>query len=381
MNVLYLTPGCFDKGGISRYARYQVTALREIAGPSNVAVYSLLGPDADSFESHFDTEWYAGGNTWRAKTELALRAALRALRSRPDVVIAGHVNLSGLALLTARAVGAKLVLNVYGLEVWSGLRRDASFGLTGAHHVISDCHFTAGYLEDQGLRRAGTTRVIWDCVDLGRFKPGRPSDEVLARYGIPTRERSINLLTLGRLSKVSKYKGYERLLEIFARLAKSIPTLTLIFAGRGDLIPILREQAVRRGVLHRVVFTGSVREDDLPDVYRSAHIFSLVTERGVGRGEGIPLTPLEAAASGVPVIVGNQDGSREAIVDGESGRILNPADLAEHEQVIRTLATDPSIRDTMARAARQRMESHFAYPSFREKHRDALKAWLPDRFS
>ena len=41
--ILYLTPGCFDKGGISRYSRYQIECLREIHGEAAVTVQSLLG--------------------------------------------------------------------------------------------------------------------------------------------------------------------------------------------------------------------------------------------------------------------------------------------------------------------------------------------------
>ena len=46
---LYITPGCFDKGGISRYSRYQITAIREIFGYDKVSVFSLLGKNKHSF--------------------------------------------------------------------------------------------------------------------------------------------------------------------------------------------------------------------------------------------------------------------------------------------------------------------------------------------
>ena len=57
----------------------------------------------------------------------------------------------------------------------------------------------------------------------------------------------------------------------------------------------------------------SINEFDLPFVYKSAHLFCLVSEKGKGKGEGIPLTPMEALASGLPIIVGNHDGSKELI--------------------------------------------------------------------
>ena len=50
-----MTTGCFDKGGISRYNRYQITALREILGDKNVKVFSLSPPREGDFEDSFDS--------------------------------------------------------------------------------------------------------------------------------------------------------------------------------------------------------------------------------------------------------------------------------------------------------------------------------------
>ena len=60
MKILYLTLGCFDKGGISRYCRYQITALREIIGSENLRVLSLRGLDKESFEDPFEVTYYTG---------------------------------------------------------------------------------------------------------------------------------------------------------------------------------------------------------------------------------------------------------------------------------------------------------------------------------
>ena len=59
--MLYVTPGCFDKGGISRYGRAQITALRELLGPEQVRVYSIRGPGPGDFETPFPVAWTAGG--------------------------------------------------------------------------------------------------------------------------------------------------------------------------------------------------------------------------------------------------------------------------------------------------------------------------------
>jgi phosphatidylinositol alpha-1,6-mannosyltransferase len=374
-----LTPGCFDKGGISRYSRYQITALRELLGDDAVRVYSVRRPDQGDFETPFSVWWTAGGRdpdrgaSHAQKLVLALRLAFDAARERPRAIVSAHVNLSGLALALARAFRAKTALNVYGLEVWSGLRRDAAWGLRASDLVIADCHFTASYLRGERLRRPDAPiDVLWDCVDTGRFQPSSPAAEVVRRYGIPDPDRHVNVLTLGRMVPSAAHKGYERLLAAFQRAATSRPGLRLVYAGQGELVDGLRRQASAAGVGDRVVFTGMVHEDDLPDVYRACHVFSLVSDRGHLRGEGLPLAPLEAAACGKPILVGNQDGSQEAAVDGVSGFVLDPFDAATHADRLRLLASDPERRARMGAAARSRVLQNHDYRVFRHGMRRAL---------
>jgi phosphatidylinositol alpha-1,6-mannosyltransferase len=371
--VVYLTPGCFDKGGISRYSRYQITALRELLGEEAVRVYSIRGPADGDFETPFHVSWSAGGRdphrgaSGAQKLVLVARIAADTLRWRPRVIFSAHVNLAGLTVALARSIRARAALNVYGLEVWSGLRRDAAWGLRASDLVIADCHFTARHVCEARLREArAPTEVLWDCVDARRFLPGPPRPEVLARYGIPDPGRHVNILTLGRMVPDAAHKGYDRLLTAFCRAAYSVPALRLVYAGKGELIQDLRRQTAARGVADRVVFTGMVHENDLPDVYRSCHVFSLVSDRGHLRGEGIPLAPLEAAACAKAVLVGDQDGSREAAVDGVTGYVLDPFDAAAHAERLLRLATDPELRSRMGAAARSRVLEHHDYRIFRD---------------
>ncbi len=176
------------------------------------------------------------------------------------------------------------------------------------------------------------------------------------------------------MSADADHKGYRRLLEAFAIVAPRVPDLRLIYAGRGDLVDVLRADSAERGLADRVFFTGMVHEDHLPDVYRSAHVFSLVSDRGVGRGEGIPLTPLEASACGVPILVGNHDGSQEAIMDG-NGFVLDPFDLNKHAAKIELLATDDVAHAAAARAALAVARREFSYEGFRDKHAALLEKY------
>ncbi len=104
--ILYLSPGCFDKGGISRYNRYQIRCLRELTG-APVEVLSVLGPGSDAFEDSLEVRYFAGGTRRRDKAGFLGVALRTAIGLRPRLVVIGHVNLSGVGHLIARAAGAR----------------------------------------------------------------------------------------------------------------------------------------------------------------------------------------------------------------------------------------------------------------------------------
>ncbi|MDI1323223.1 MAG: glycosyltransferase family 4 protein [Algoriphagus sp.] len=372
--ILYLSPGCFDKGGISRYNRYQIRALRELKGENNVKVISLLGRSEGDFEDDFTIDWQGWGANTLSKLAFTFQF-LKILRSwKPDIIWLGHVNLTEL-LVRFNILGKYTsVLNVYGLEVWSGLRPKVEEGFKKVDYVIADCQFTQRYVEEEGTRPKGSVEVIWDCVDLEKFRPFsiEEQQDFYKNYNLPNPSEKPWLLTLGRLSFAAAHKGYERLLEVFAKAAHLNQEIILVFAGKGDMVDFLKSEANRLGVADRVYFSGMVHEVDMPKFYSAASIFSLVSDRGVGRGEGIPLTPLEAMACGTAIIVGNQDGSQEAIFEDKNGFCIDSLDLAQHAQVIRSLLSDPDLLEKKSQAANLVAHKYFSFETFKVKHQEFL---------
>lgn len=363
LRVLYLTTGCFDKGGVSRYSRYQIQALRELFGDSNVKAFSLLGPDDHGFEVPFEVDWHGRRHGALDKLRFLGRTTRRALEWRPDVIHAAHVHLAPPARLLARLCGAKALLNVYGLEIWSGLSPLRRWGMRSVDRIIADCHFTASYVAENGLH-AKRPFVIWDCVDVERFFPDVCPDRVRQKYELYSRSDNFVILSLGRLSKGAAHKGYDRLIRVFSRLAARSEKVRLVIAGRGDDVPRLQQLARDLNVASKVRFTGPIDEADLADVYRSASVFSLVSDRGTGRGEGIPMTPLEAMACGVPIIVGDQDGSQEAVFSGENGFVVPSLNLDRHEACLQQMIDDPLLLNRMSKAAPRIASQYFDFSRF-----------------
>jgi phosphatidylinositol alpha-1,6-mannosyltransferase len=212
--------------------------------------------------------------------------------------------------------------------------------------------------------------VHWDCVDIDRFSPGDPGD-VLARHGVPPAEGRVTVMTMGRMGTDAPYKGFSRLLEVVARIAPATP-VRVVLGGGGSERPGLEAYARKLGLEGTAFFAGFLHEQDLPAFYRAGDVFSLVTDRGPRRGEGLPLTPLEAAATGAPILVGNQDGSPEAVEDGVSGFVLDPFDLDALGARITELARDPALRARIGAAARARMVREHGFARFRERTAELL---------
>ena len=367
MKILYLTPGVFDKGGISRYNRYQINALRDILGNKNVMVLSLLGPkfNENDLEGNFQVDWHGNDelpliiNIYR----FSMMATKIAYTRKPDLIWTGHLHQAGFVYALSRLIKQKSLVQVYGREVWTPrkYRPDIQLGLLKADYVLSDCFFTANYIkENYNFKKE--IPVLWDCVDTERFFPKKPSKYILEKYGLPNPDSHFNILTLGRIHKSTEYKGYERLLTILPRLGHNS---RLIFAGGGDFVENLKQKAKDMGIAERVFFTGYIHDDDLPDIYRSASIFCLVGDRNRNRGEGIPLTPLEAASCGIPIIVGNQDGSIEAIEQGVNGYSIDPFDTESLLNILKMFEQDGELCQKLGYHARKRIEQFHSFPVFK----------------
>jgi phosphatidyl-myo-inositol dimannoside synthase len=369
MKILYLTPGCFDKGGISRYNRYQITACRELFGQANIRVLSLLGPTEDDFEDDFAVTWHGTGTGMISKAGMIRHTFSQALSWKPDIILTAHVNLSGLASIAGNICGAITVMNAYGLEIWSPMRRDAAWGLKKVDYIIADCHNTASFLVQQKKYRKENISVIWDCIDKDKFYPiARLSMETLAKYGIPDPQKHFILLTLGRLSLPDAlYKGYGRLIKVFSKVSERYEEARLVIAGRGNYVTELKKMAADLKLEDRICFTGSIEEKDMASIYNCCKVFSLVTESGEGKGEGIPLTPLEAIACGKPVMVGNQDGSAEAVIEN-NGWVVDPNDLEYQSKIIMEFIKDSELLKSYSENALRVSEKYFSYNEFKGKH-------------
>ncbi len=367
LRITYASPGLFDMGGIARYGRYQLRALREIEGTDKVFSISMHAPDDMGFEAACHVDRIAGGTAFKNKA--AFISALASRRNLTDIWWSGHINYAPVVAALASAYRRNSVVNIYGHEVWTNRTRLQEIALRHSW-VIADCHSTLGIASSEGIVDVNRTAVIHDPVDLAQFHPGEPDEAVAARYGLRMDGR-FRVMFLGRLVQGAEHKNPDVLIRCFAE-ARLPPDSELVIVGSGDRKAELEALAHSLGLGSRARFLGRVPDADLAAVYRLASLFVLVSRRYAGGGEGIPLTPLEAAACGVPMIVGDDDGSREACEHDRSGLILPARDENALVQALQELACNPGKLRSMGEAAAKFVRANFSYERFERQHRDLL---------
>ncbi|HEX4126497.1 MAG TPA: glycosyltransferase family 4 protein, partial [Acidimicrobiales bacterium] len=207
-------------------------------------------------------------------------------------------------------------------------------------------------------------------VDLGDIVPLKAAERRAARtrLGLPA---TGPLLT--SVSRLVPRKGMDVLIEAANRLAPSYPDLVVAIAGDGRELGHLREMAARSPVAVKVL--GRVSQEDRAALLGAADIFVMACHnRWLGlEQEGFGIVFLEAAAAGVPQVAGDSGGASEAVLDGETGLVVdnprNPGALAE---ALRTLLADPAHRRRMGRAARSRVQESFDNDVLASRLADAL---------
>lgn len=230
-----------------------------------------------------------------------LRDLVRLFRElKPDVVHTHHIGPLLYGGLAARLAGVASVIHTEH-DAWhlqASRKRRHLEALTlklVKPTLVADAEHVAGVLRSLFPRQP--LNVILNGIDTQRFYPG---SHIRSRItlGLP-----VNRVLIGCAARLVPGKGHHYLLEALEQLPEN---LHLALAGDGPLRCDLMALARQKGLISRVHFLGNIR--NMPMFYRSIDLFCLASE-----AEGLPLSPLEAQACGVPVVITDTGGCREAI--------------------------------------------------------------------
>ncbi|MBA2774426.1 MAG: glycosyltransferase family 4 protein [Nocardioidaceae bacterium] len=170
-------------------------------------------------------------------------------------------------------------------------------------------------------------------VDKERFRLGLDGTVWRRRLGL-TDDQPVVLSA----SRQVRRKGQDTLIKAWPAVLQEHLDARLIIVGDGPSRARLVRLARRRGVSKAVIFVPAVDWSEMPLVYAMADVFALPCRSRLGglEPEAFGIVFLEAAACGLPIIVGNSGGAPEAALAGES-YLVEPTDQAELASVLQRL--------------------------------------------
>ncbi len=286
-----------------------------------------------------DTAGEGGGLRGIWSNVQRVRALRRVVRSfRPDIVLGMMTTASVLSVLACAGLSCRVIATEHTHPpsqtlsgFWQRLRR---LTYPRAARVVALTRGTADWLDRHvpGCRLAVIPNPVH--FPLPRAEP------VLAPVAGAGRKR---LLAVGRLHAD---KGFDLLIQAYARLASSHPGWDLVILGEGDERRALEAQVREAGLQERVFMPG--RAGNVGDWYESADLYVLTS-----RFEGLSNTLLESMASGLAAVAFDCDtGPREIVRDGVDGVLVRPnGDVPALVAALDALMRDDAGRARMAQAA------------------------------
>ncbi len=345
MRITFVTPS-LACGGAERCVTVLTRGL--LGNGHSVTVITLYKEDSDFYLLPKTAERVALGIDGDSATVIhglgnnlqRLRILRRAIKaSQPDVVIS---HLCQTNVMTILAVGKTRVpvivvehndpgMNPAG-RIWGALRRRT---YPRARKLVSvsrgvNAHFS--WLSEE------KRTVIHNPIDLVE------DGQVFRRSDNSPRP------WISAMGRLTRQKGFDLLLQAFAKIAGKHPDWGLMIIGEGELRGELEELTTRLGLSQSVTFTGLLA-NPLPAL-RGSKLFAMAS-----RFEGFPYAALEAMACGLPVIYTDcPSGPREIIRDGVDGLLVPNGDVAALATAMDRLMSDDGERRRLAARASEVLE-------------------------
>jgi len=275
---------------------------------------------------------------------------VRELRAEHPAVFHAHLNgplackdgliAAALARVPAVVATAQLFVN---LPLCRFTHAQHRFVSTIVDRYIAVSHEVATRLGKTFRIPAAKINVVHNGIPLSPFN--RPANAALRTALAGSTEQPIVLTT----ARLAEQKGHCYLLKA----AALVPEAIFILAGDGPERANLEWQARELGLSKRVLFLGY--RHDVPDLLACCDLFVLPS-----LFEGLHLAILEAMAANKPVIASAVGGNDEAIVHGETGLLVPPADPAALAEAIQRVLSNPDLARRLAVAGKARVHEQFS---------------------
>lgn len=287
----------------------------------------------------YSAEW------WQSSAE-----KVRELAGTTDIIHSQSIACHG-ALDSISGSESRLITTSHGTPITDAISQSRTSGLKTSpikvgktlyyfkHHrktyrssrkVIAVSEQLAEHIMKWGFASKENVVTIPNGIDLDRFKAGLSAYKVEESLDIGDEKI---LLFVGR---VRREKGVDLAIKALPKISKKLGPVKLIIVGEGEFADQVHPLAKSLGVENQVIQTGRVEEDQVPLYYNLADAFLMPSTRW----EALPLSLLEAIATGIVVVASDVGGIPSVIEDGYNGILVKKGDLESLvEGVVRAMSS------------------------------------------
>jgi len=373
---LWLPELARTKGGIQVFSGFFLRALVGSVGGTRLRLFckndrpdSLDGLLPQGITARCAGDWPGVTRTFAFVGQIVPAS----VREMPDLIICGHMNFALAAHWVHRWKGIPYWIIAHGIEAWDLRRPGMRAAVRGSEKILAVSRFTRDRLIEQLGLPPDRIALLPNTFDERGLNPSPKPEYLLRRYGISAQQSVI--LTVARLSSPERYKGYDKIIEAMPAILERVPRAHYIIVGKGDDRGRVERRIRHIGIEDHVSLAGFVPEAELRDHYNLCDVFAMPS-----KGEGFGIVFLEALACGKPVIAGNQDGSRDALCDGELGALIDPDDLNQISKTIADILLQKYEHPLLYRpgALREAVMARYGYPRFEAHLREHINGFAAD---
>ena len=233
--------------------------------------------------------------------------------------------------------------------------------------VVAISHFTRNGLESFG--------VLHERINV--IFPGAPPALDFAQEELAAIRHKFVLDSDRVILGVGRFiprKGHLTLVRAMPRILERCPNASLVLVGRGPALSEAVQTAGALGVRERVLFPGRLSDEEIAALYATCEVFALPTGQDAnGQVEGFGLVFAEANAYGKPVVAGRSGGVLDAVLDGETGLLVEPGDPAAAAAAIVSLLADRELARRLGENGKRRVELELNWTVFAHRLLEAAK--------
>jgi phosphatidylinositol alpha-1,6-mannosyltransferase len=356
-------------GGIQRTLESLCRSLP--AERVSVVAPSSVGSEAFDRSAAFDIVRERGRFVWPTPG-FADRLHGEIERSGADVVLFGDAFPLALVGSQLASRGTPYVVLAHGFDYWLStvpIAHGAMKLMTSHASRVAGCSEFISRRVRTAVPRGVPVSVLHPGADVERFRPDLPTADIREKHGLGDRPLVVCV------SRLVPRKGQDVLIRSMRAIQRRVPEAGLLIVGSGPYERKLRSLA-ERAPTRSVSFAGEVTERDLPRYYAAGDVFAMPCRTRMGglEVEGWGNVFIEAAACERPVVVGDSGGSREALVHGETGLLVDGSDVDGVADAIAGLLEDPAYASRLGKAGRARVEREHTWPRVAER----LAGWLSE---